>query len=378
MEKKWSVEKKMLEEKATSTDALDGFRVVNTCEDGGVVFEIDDAQMWDRIDNKDDDELLKYAKYELLGSSDESDEEEQQQEKILTSSFEKLSKQMVDVMDDGLCGVLKSIVREGDGVQVPPDAQVTFRYNGYLEHSTKPFDSSALRGNRSFIKLSNNEIIPGLEIGIKTMKVNEKSLLLIQPHLAYGLRGCPPRIPPNSTVLFEVEVIKFTTCCVGVDKQNISFGKLIELCGHDHQAGNCFFKRGQLPKAAFRYERALQQLEEVHLQNAREEKQCKILQETLLVNLAIVNDKQRKFHQAATFAKRALAINMHNAKALFRLGRCQNELGAYRDAKDSLLRARHYLPNNEELTNELKNLEQNIVKERAREKLMCAKMMSQK
>jgi FK506-binding protein 6 len=59
------------------------------------------------------------------------------------------------------------------------------------------------------VRLGKGKIIEGLEVGISTMKKNETSLFLIQPHLAYGKLGCLPRIPPNSEVLFKVKIVDF-------------------------------------------------------------------------------------------------------------------------------------------------------------------------
>lgn len=105
---------------------------------------------------------------------------------------------------------MKLIKKEGVGEVVPKDAQVTVEYVGYFEHQDEPFDSTLFHREKNIVlRLGKQQIIQGLEIAIGTMKKHEKALFLIQPSLAYGKLGCLPRIPPDSEVLFKVELVNF-------------------------------------------------------------------------------------------------------------------------------------------------------------------------
>lgn len=102
------------------------------------------------------------------------------------------------------------IKKEGAGNVVPQEAQVTVKYVGYFEAQDEPFDSTYLHQDKQAVfRLGKGEMIPGLEIAISTMKKFEKAVFLIQPSMAYGELGCPPRIPPNAEVLFKVELISY-------------------------------------------------------------------------------------------------------------------------------------------------------------------------
>jgi FKBP-type peptidyl-prolyl cis-trans isomerase FkpA len=96
----------------------------------------------------------------------------------------------------------------GDGTEAKEGSKVTVHYTGTLE-SGKKFDSSVDRG-KPFgpITLGKREVIKGWEEGLQGMKVGGKRKLIIPPSLGYGERGAGDAIPPNATLIFEVELLK--------------------------------------------------------------------------------------------------------------------------------------------------------------------------
>ena len=98
-------------------------------------------------------------------------------------------------------------LRPGTGAEARAGNMVTVHYVGTLTDGKK-FDSSRDRGDGFRFKLGAGQVIKGWDQGVAGMKVGQLRKLTIPPELAYGARGFPPVIPPNSTLVFEVELLE--------------------------------------------------------------------------------------------------------------------------------------------------------------------------
>jgi FKBP-type peptidyl-prolyl cis-trans isomerase len=94
----------------------------------------------------------------------------------------------------------------GKGAEAVAGKTVTVHYVGTLTNGTK-FDSSRDRGTPFSFVLGAGKVIQGWEQGIPTMKVGGKRKLVIPPSLGYGNRAVSDKIPANSTLVFEVELL---------------------------------------------------------------------------------------------------------------------------------------------------------------------------
>jgi FKBP-type peptidyl-prolyl cis-trans isomerase FkpA len=97
-------------------------------------------------------------------------------------------------------------LRVGAGIEAAAGKTVSVHYTGWLTSGAK-FDSSLDRGKPFSFKLGAGQVIRGWDQGVVGMKVGGKRRLTIPPHLGYGERGFPGAIPPNATLLFEVELL---------------------------------------------------------------------------------------------------------------------------------------------------------------------------
>lgn len=84
--------------------------------------------------------------------------------------------------------------------------RVAVHYVGRLENG-KEFDNSVKRGQPIEFVLGNGQVIAGWDEGISLMKVGGKASLIIPPDLGYGARGAGGVIPPNATLIFDVELV---------------------------------------------------------------------------------------------------------------------------------------------------------------------------
>lgn len=97
-------------------------------------------------------------------------------------------------------------VKIGEGKEASAGATVSVHYTGALINGQK-FDSSRDKGQPFSFQLGLGQVIQGWDMGVQGMKVGGIRKLLIPANLAYGEQGRPPVIPPNSPLIFEIELL---------------------------------------------------------------------------------------------------------------------------------------------------------------------------
>lgn len=99
------------------------------------------------------------------------------------------------------------VIQKGDGPAIRNGQTAVVHYTGTLLDGTK-FDSSVDRGTPFSFSLGAGEVIEGWDQGVNGMAVGEKRKLQVPPELGYGASGAGGIIPPNATLIFEVELLE--------------------------------------------------------------------------------------------------------------------------------------------------------------------------
>lgn len=124
-----------------------------------------------------------------------------------TNSKPKMQTQTQKIVTSfAIQGMQVDILKEGTGDGAKVGDNIVVNYVGTLTDGTK-FDSSIDRNKPFPYTLGENKVIKGWELGLLGMKVGEKRRLTIPQELAYGPNGRPPIIPPNATLIFEIDML---------------------------------------------------------------------------------------------------------------------------------------------------------------------------
>ena len=126
---------------------------------------------------------------------------------ILVLSMAMLQVMSEDAVTELKIEVVQSVAAEDCKVKSASGDTLHMHYTGTVLDGAE-FDSSVKRGKPFTFPLGGGRVIKGWDQGLQDMCVGEKRKLTIPPELGYGARGRPPKIPPNSVLVFDVELLK--------------------------------------------------------------------------------------------------------------------------------------------------------------------------
>jgi FKBP-type peptidyl-prolyl cis-trans isomerase len=106
-------------------------------------------------------------------------------------------------------GLYYQDIQVGAGTEATVGDSATVHYEGFLRNGTK-FDSSRDRNQPYSFQVGVGDVIPGFDQAVNGMRVGGVRKVVMPPNLAYGESGAPPVIPPNSTLVFDIELLSVT------------------------------------------------------------------------------------------------------------------------------------------------------------------------
>lgn len=269
----------------------------------------------------------------------------------------------VDISGDG--GLLKKIMKEGEGGNPQSGDEVVAHYTGTLEDGTQ-FDSSRDRGQEFKFKIGKGSVIKGWDVGFGTMKVGERAILKCRSDYAYGNDSKMGKIPAGSTLIFDAELLAFgpakKEAWEYTDEEKVAEGL------KSKEAGTAKFKAGEFSEACRLYQEAVDIVDYV------EEGKQIALSSNLNMAQAYLNMKD--YSSANEKAGKVLKEDANNVKALYRRGVARNNLGLPDEALVDLKAALALDPTNANVKIELAKSRKSIADAKAKSKAAYSGMFS--
>lgn len=326
----------------------------------------------DRVYNEP--EVLQYCKMECLGLSDDYSEE----------PFEEIGAKMENLTPDGK--VKKRIIREGYGDPPEEGSEVVIDYNAYTEFNDTPFDSTYIREEPKVFTLGSGTTILGIDIGVRSMKLDEKAQFLFHCDYAFGHMGCFERIPPKSTVLFEIELKKIMNVGAIASYNSLPTERQKEFSQIYRYAQAACVKAKELVnkniKAAIReYNIVSEKLETCEMQNIEEEEKQQQLLLRIYTNLMVCHNKVSAPKKACTAANKIFYMAKGTkmvvpTKVYFHQAKAYRMLGEYERAAQRLKIAQRRDPHNTAIAEEFVSLEKERKEAEEKEKSMARAMIN--
>ena len=219
----------------------------------------------------------------------------------IKTSAPSLREEVICNTPDGV-SLRKLVIREGEGDATPTEGELVYvHYEGYYEDGGV-FDSSRYREKECSFIVGQGQVIPGWDLSVSTMKVGELSELIIPPQFAFGVLGCPPRIPAGATLRYEVELLRFSAPMTEEIKSGENIPDSLEKCLERAYAckaeGNALVSSKSFRKASKSYNRAVSYVAKFQKLSENEEAQLVSIRVPLYSNLALCYLKLHEYSKA--------------------------------------------------------------------------------
>ena len=206
----------------------------------------------------------------------------------------------INITEDG--GIKKKILKEGSGASPEQGNEVHVNYIG-RNSDNKVFDQT--KDKPFTFKIGSGQVIKGWDMGVKTMKVGEKAEFILSPDYAYGNKKVSDLIPENSTLTFEIELLKVVVPKKEVSdmtyEEKLAEGKKLKAEGVEKFKAKDFSAARDLFTRATAYLETMDKTKEAEAEGVN-------LYVTTLSNICNCCDKQKEYHAVVNFATKVLKI----------------------------------------------------------------------
>nr|BAN65519.1 peptidylprolyl isomerase, putative [Babesia bovis] len=249
----------------------------------------------------------------------------------------------------GDAGVVKTILTEAKYDEKPENGhEVEVHYTGKLDTGAV-FDSSHKRNATFKFILGAGNVIKGWDVGVASMKIGEKCLLVIQPEYGYGASGAGSSIPPNSVLHFEIELINSRP--KPKDCDDMSTEERIQAATDAKAAGNDKFLHGRYRAAISMYEDGVKYLANRDEWSDEARKVSDIIKWQCHLNLANCFIKTEDYRNAEVNATEALRLDASSVKGLYRRALSRVKTESFAEAVEDLTHLLKVEPSNGDAPN---------------------------
>lgn len=278
----------------------------------------------------------------------------------------------IDVLGNG--GLLKKVLRNGEGVSTRPSAQcqVRMRVRGVL---VPPPRKVVDRHNSLSFTVGDGDVIQAIDIVSSLMEKGEVCQVMTDHRFAYGTIGRSPDIPPNSSLVYDLELLEIKS---PLDFSSISEKELLIHLNKKRGRGNDLFQRKEFSLAVHSYSRAVNMM-----RNYQDEQSIKDLSSEMtdlwircLNNLAAAQLKIEMYDEALESVLSVLRVDPVNVKALYRCGKVYLIKGELDDAIKNLQMAANLNPEEKAIHAELQKALRKRDQEREQERALYKRMMT--
>ena len=262
----------------------------------------------------------------------------------------------MDLSGDG--GLCKQLLRAGDEEGGSPESGslVQVHYVGTLMDGTK-FDSSRDRAGNFSFTIGRGQVIKGWDVGVASMKRGEKALLYCRSDYAYGARGSPPKIPPETTLQFEVELLSWGL--PKKDRWEVAEKEKLSEASRLKAEGTEAFKAGKWAQAQPLYAEAAGWVEyddDFVEESTKAEAGALVI--SCWLNEAQCCLKLQDWAGAISASSSVLRKDGENVKALYRRGLANTKLQNFEMGRQDLKRAATLDPKSREIREALEGLKE--------------------
>jgi len=286
-------------------------------------------------------------------------------EEVVNTHPDQADRERVD-RQNGI--ISKEIITEGEGVGKPmANNEVTFHYVGRLPDGTI-FDSSHERGSPMVLVLDSRRALPGIEAALLTMRLNEKAVFEIE---AYGAAGCGKEVPPDTNVMFEIELLTFAEKERGLNELN---GDELLLLAQDLKTeGNGLVGSKRYEEAVKVYRKGCEVMQQDPMKIMEDVMEIEL---AIRLNMALALLQLTRYGEAKEETEIVLKTHKDSPKAKYRHALANMGLGYLEEARTELLHLAKEEPRNKEIRASLEQCKLRLAESKKKDNEMFGSMFS--